>query len=327
VQAAVAAVDVLPAIGAEPLVVRTGYTVPTSGYGPMVLEKKEVLTHLGTSYLLEPAHFRSTSLELSALAAGEVDIISIAYSTFALAVLNAHMDDIRIVADGGQDGVGTHRTVPFLVLNDGGIGTVEDLRGKAVATNGAGGAFDVAMRWMLRRHGLEDRRDYSTIETDYATMVPMLLGHKVDLIIGAEPFTDAPAIRDGAHALFTTRDAIGPSQMTVMAARAGFLDANRAALVDFFGDMLASYRWFHDPAHHDAAVAIVARVTRQPAGNFASYIFTDTDFYRAPDLRPNLDSLQKNIAIMGALGFAKGDIDVKRYADLSLVDEANRRFK
>jgi NitT/TauT family transport system substrate-binding protein len=321
------ALALAPAASADVLTIRSGYTIATSGYGPMVLEKKEVLAQFGKSYVLEPAHFRSTALELSALAAGEVDIISIAYSTFALAVLNARMDDIRIIADGGQDGVGTHRTVPFLVRNDGGVAQVEDLRGKAVATNGAGGAYDVAMRWMLHRHGLEDRRDYSTVETDYATMVPMLLGGKVDLIMGAEPFADAPAIRAGAHPLFTTRDAIGPSQMTVMAARAGFLDRNRAALGDFFADMLASFRWFHDPAHRDEAIAIMARVTRQPVENFASYAFTDSDFYRDPELRPNLDSLQRNIGIMNTLGLVKGEVEVSRYADLSFVDEAGRRLK
>jgi sulfonate transport system substrate-binding protein len=312
---------------ADPVTIRSGFTVATSFYGPMVLEKKAVLAHWGAAYVLEPVHFRSTSLELSALAAGEVELISIAYSTFALAVLNAGMTDIRIVADGGQDGIGTHRSVPFLVRNDGGIARIEDLRGKAVATNGAGGAFDVALRWMLRRHGLEDRRDYSTIETDYANMGPTLLGGKVDLIIGAEPFVDTPEMRDHAHALFTARDALGPSQMTVMAMRAGFLAAHRAQLVDFFADMMASFRWFHDPAHHDEAVAIVARVTRQPAGNFTSYLFTDTDFYRDPDLRPNLDSLQRNIAIMGKLGFVKGEVDAANYADLSLIDEARERFK
>jgi sulfonate transport system substrate-binding protein len=312
---------------ADPVTIRSGFTVATSGYGPMVLEKKEVLAHYGTSYVLEPVHFRSTSLELSALAAGEAELISIAYSTFALAVLNAGMDDIRIVADGGQDGIGTHRTVPFLVRNGGGIAAIEDLKGKAVATNGDGGAFDVAMRWMLRRHGLEDRRDYSTIETDYANMGAMLLGGKADLVIGAEPFVDTPAMREQAHALFTTRDALGPSQMTVMAMRAPFIAQNRARLVDFFADMMASYRWFHDPAHHDEAVAIVARVTRQPAANFTSYLFTDTDFYRDPDLRPNLDSLQRNIAIMSALGFVKGEVEARKYADLSLIDEARERFK
>lgn len=312
---------------AEPVRVRSGYTVAISGYSPLILENKAVLKHLGTSYVLDPEHFRSTSLELSALAAGEVDIISIAYSTFAVAVLNAHLDDIRIVADGNQDGVGDHRSVPFLVKNDGGIKTVEDMKGRVAASNGAGGAFDIAMRWMLYKHGLEDKRDYTVVETDFANMSPMLLSGKADLVIGAEPFVDIPEMRQNSHPLFTTRDAMGPSQMTVMASRSGFLAKNHAALVDFFEDMMASFRWFREPANHEAAVAMAARVTHQPAGNFADFIFTDKDFYRDPDLRPNLNSLQRNIAIMKELGYVKGDVDVQKYADLSLIDEARQRLK
>ncbi len=312
---------------AEPVTIRTGYTVITSGYSPMVLEKTAVLKHYGQSYLLEPSHFRSTSLELSALAAGEAEIISIAYSTFALAVENANMTDIRIVADGGQDGVDGHRSVPFLVRNGGGITRIEDLKGRVVESNGAGGAYDMAMRWMLKQHGLDDRRDYTVIETDYANMAAMLLGGKVDLIIGAEPYVSTPAMKAAAHTLFTTHDALGPSQMTVMASRAGFVAKNRAALVDFFEDMMASVRWFHDPANHDEVVAIVARLTKQPPEDFASYIFTKDDFYRDPDLHPNLDSLQRNIGVMRALGFIKGDVVAKDYADLSMVEEAARRLE
>ena len=61
----------------EPVTIRSGFTVMVSGYSPIVLEKKEVLAHYGISYRLEPRHFQSTSLELTALAAGEADIISI----------------------------------------------------------------------------------------------------------------------------------------------------------------------------------------------------------------------------------------------------------
>jgi len=312
---------------ADPLVIRSGFTVATSGYGPLVLEAKPVLKHFGTSYILEPTHFRSTSLELSALAAGEVDIISIAFSSFAVAVLNAQLDDIRIVADGNQDGVGAHRTVPFLVRNDSGIARIEDMKGRVVASNGAGGAFDIALRWMLKKHGLEDKRDYTVVESDYANMAAMLLSGKADLIIGAEPYVDTPAMKQNSHALFTTRDSLGPSQMTVMASRAGFLAKNHAQLVDFFEDMMAVYRWFRDPANHAEVVAMVTRVTKQPPETFASWIFTDSDVYRDPDLRPNLDSLQRNIRVMNELGLVKGEVDVEKYADLSLIDEARQRLK
>jgi NitT/TauT family transport system substrate-binding protein len=314
------------AVADEPLTIRSGYTVMISGYSPLMLEKRDVLAHEGITYKLEPRHFQSTSLELTALAAGDADIISIGYSTLAVAVLNAHMDDIRIVADANQDGAHGHKSVSFLVRNDGGIAKVEDLKGQVVATNGAGGAFDVAMRWMLHQHGLEDRKDYTAVESDYANMPAMLLEKKAALIIGANPWARSPALQANAHILFTARDALGPSQMTVMATKAGFIAKNRAALVDFFEDMMAMARWLRNPANHNEAVGIAARLTKQPPETLDDFLFTDQDSYLDPALKPDLASLERNIDVMRALGFIKSAVAVKNYADLSLVEEAAKRF-
>src|SRR5262249_25474592 len=122
---------------ADPVTIRSGYTVMVSGFSPLLLEKKDLMQHFGTSYVLEPRHFQSTSLELTALASGEADIVSLGYSTLAVAVLNAHLEDVRVVADANQDGAEGHRSVSFMVLNDGGIAKPEDLKGKVIATNGA----------------------------------------------------------------------------------------------------------------------------------------------------------------------------------------------
>lgn len=311
---------------ADPVTIRSGYTVMVSGFSPLVLEKKDIMRHYGQSYVLEPRHFQSTSLELTALASGDADIVSLGYSTLAVAVLNAHLDDIRVVADANEDGAGGHKSVPFMVRNDGGIARVEDLKGKVIATNGAGGAFDVAMRWMLHQHGLDDKRDYSAIETDYANMPAMLLSRKAALIIGAMPWALNPELQANAHILFTAADALGRSQMTVMASRAPFIAAHRAAMVDFFEDMMRVERWFRDPANHQAAVAIAANLTKQPAAGLDPYLFTKNDSYVDPTLHPDLDSLQRNIGVMKALGFISADVPVKNYADLSLVEEAAKRL-
>jgi sulfonate transport system substrate-binding protein len=42
---------------------------------------------------------------------------------------------------------------------------------------------------------------------------------------------------------------------------------------------------------------------------------------------PNLDALQKNVAMMRDLGFVKTSIDVKKYSDLSIIEEAAKRVK
>jgi sulfonate transport system substrate-binding protein len=316
------------AIGhADPLTIRSGWVVMTSGYTPMVLEAKEQLKHYGTAYVLEPIHFQGSAPSMAALASGGVDIIPIGYSTLLTAVVNAKMDDIRVVADDFQDGVEGYSSVPFMVRNDNSIGKVEDLKAHVVATNSIGGAFDIGMRVMLKKHGLEDKRDYATVESDYANMSSMLLSKKVDLTIGAQPGVSDPAFRAATRPLFTMHDATGGrTQVLVFAARAGFVKKNRAALIDFFTDMLALSRWFHDPAHRPEAIALAARATKQPPERLDSYLFSTRDFYSDPNGMPDAAALQSGIDMMVALGFAKERIDVQRYLDLSLVREAAKRL-
>ncbi|HEY1503330.1 MAG TPA: ABC transporter substrate-binding protein [Stellaceae bacterium] len=311
---------------ADPVTIHTGWVVATSGYSPLQLEKKDLLKHYGKSYVMEPQHFQGTAPQLTAFAGGQIDIATIGYSTFALAVLNAKMDDIRIVADGFQDGADGYNSTAFVVRNDGGIGKVEDLKGKVVASNGFGGAYDVGMRSMLRKHGLEDKRDYSVIESDFAHMNAVLLERKASLIIGSMPFLLDPELQANAHTLFTLRDAMGRTQMIVLAARQAFLDKNRAALGDFFEDMLASSRWFHDPKNRDEAIAIVSRATKQPAESLSNYLWTDKDFYYDRDGMPDLNALQSNVSALRDLDMIKGDVDVKRYVDLSFIKEAAKRL-
>jgi sulfonate transport system substrate-binding protein len=155
----------------------------------------------------------------------------------------------------------------------------------------------------------------------------MLTGKKAALIPGVIPFSLNPELRNAARTLFTQKEAIGPTQMIVFTARKSFIDKNRAALVDMMEDMIRIARWYLDPANHKEAVAIAARLTKQPPERFDPWLFTAKDYYRDPDLKPNLTSLQANIATQKQLGFIKSDLDVKKYADLSIVEEAAKRLK
>jgi ABC-type nitrate/sulfonate/bicarbonate transport system substrate-binding protein len=82
----------------------------------------------------------------------------------------------------------------------------------------------------------------------------------------------------------------------------------------------------HDPAHRPEATALAARVTKQPYERLNSYLFSTSDFYSDPKGMPDAGALQSGIDMMVALGFAKESIDVKRYLDLSLVQEAAKRL-
>ncbi|HEY4773331.1 MAG TPA: hypothetical protein VIH40_00795, partial [Xanthobacteraceae bacterium] len=51
------------------------------------------------------------------------------------------------------------------------------------------------------------------------------------------------------------------------------------------------------------------------------------DYYRNLDGRPDVDALQKVIDLQVKHGFLKQTIDVKKFVDLSLVEEAVRRLR
>ena len=124
------------------------------------------------------------------------------------------------------------------------------------------------MRAMLRRHGLEDKRDYTVVETQFPAMRAMLAEKKVAMMQGTLPFSLDPELRRVAHPLFTSRDAIGPSQFVAWTARKAFLDKNREAMNDFMEDAMRIERWFVDPANHDEVMQIASRITKQPRSVF-----------------------------------------------------------
>lgn len=310
----------------EPVKIRMAWVAPVANWGSLVLEKKDLAKHLGKSYTLETIRFAGTPPMITALAAGELEIADLAYSTLGLAIENAHIDDLRIIADEFQDGVEGYHSDGFEVLKDGPVQKVEDLKGKVIATNASGSAVDIAMRAMLRKHGLEANRDYTTIEAPFPAMKAMLSEKKVALAPFVLPFSLDPQVKAMARPLFTTRDAIGPSQFVMWTARKSFIDKNRAAMVDFMEDMLRIERWFTDPKNHEEVMKICAKVTKAPADRF-SWVFTKQDYYRSPDMLPNLDALQSNVNLTQQLGFIKSPLDVKKYSDLSLAKEAAQRLK
>ncbi|MFZ0422688.1 MAG: ABC transporter substrate-binding protein [Xanthobacteraceae bacterium] len=311
---------------ADPLQIRGAWVAPVANWFSIWAEKKDLAVHFGQSYVFTGVHYAGTPPMITALANNELEIGDLAYSTLPIAIGNAGMDDIRVIADEFQDGAPGYVDDGFQVLTDGPITKVEDLKGKVVATNAAGSGVDVAMRAMLHKHGLEPNRDYTVIEAPFPAMRAMLAEKKVDMIPTVLPFSLDPELKKIAHPLFTVHDAIGVAQFITWSARKPFIDAHRAALVDFLEDSLRIERWYLDPKNHDAAAEIASRLTKQPPERFG-WLFTKNDYYRDPNMLPNLDALQKNVDLTHDLGFVNASVDVKAHSDLSLVEEAGKRLK
>ena len=310
---------------ADPVKIRIGWIAMPASRAGYLTEKPELLHHYNQSYPVEAMHFASTPAQLTALASGQLDIAQLGYSTLGAAVENAHMEDVRLIADELEDGKPGWSTTRFTVLKDSPIKTIDDLKGKVVATNGIGTGLDIALRWVLKKHHLEAKTDYTDVEINFPNMKSALAEHKVDLISAVLPFMYDPELVKIGRTLFEQGAETGPSELLMWAARAPYIAANRAALVDLMEDVLGMQRWYFDPANHVEAQQIAAKITKQPIESL-NWVFTKGDFYRSPNGNPDLKTVADDLKMEKELGFLKSNIDVAKYADLSIVDEASKRL-
>lgn len=313
------------AANSEPLKIRIGWVVTPAQLTPVLFQKKDILKHYGKSYTVDAIRFRGSSPQITALAAGELDIAALAFSSFALAVENANMKDLRAIADVFQDGANGHYSSEYFVNGDSSVKRVEDLKGKRVASNGVGGAIDMALRQMLNSKGLK-KGDYTLLEVRFPNMPAMLKENKVDLVGTVLPFSNT-LNKQGARSLFAMKDAMGETQMILWAARKPFLEKNKQALLDFFEDQQRALHWFLDPKNRTEAIQIIADFTKRPAASYESWLFTKKDYYRDPNGLINVKALSSNIALQHNLGFLKASLDVPQLVDVSLPKEAASRLK
>jgi NitT/TauT family transport system substrate-binding protein len=310
---------------AEPVKIRIGWITAPASLVPMLFLKPGIAKHNGKSYTFEPTKFGSSNLQITAISQGEIDIAAFGYTSFPLAIQNGGLADLRIIADEIQDGAPGYYSTPYFVRKDSGIDKIEDMKGKVAATNGLGSGVDIAMRSALNKHGLQVTRDYTMIEAPFPAHKAILKEKKADLVVGVLPFSYDPELNEFARPLFNTQSGIGSIALSFWAARKGFVDKNRAALVDLMEDYGAVLRWYYDPANHKEAVALTAGFLKRPPAAFESWLFTKKDFYRDPDGKPDLQVVQSSIDKVKELGFIKETLDVSKFADLTIVDEAAKR--
>ena len=307
--------------------IRLGWVVAPGSTAALLMMKPDASVHRDKSYKFEPMHFVSTATELVPFASNQVDIIDMSYAAIGSAIENAHLNDLRIIADEIQNGVDGHDNGSgFLVLKDGPIKDFAALKGKAVAVLTLGSAVDMQARIMMRRHGLEDKRDYNLIEAQFANMKNLLIEGKAAMVAIAPPFAFDPELQAVSRMFFTETDAMGPTQLLSLAARQAYIEKNRAVLVDFLEDVVRTVRWFTDPKNHEAAIQLASELTKQPPAQLQR-LFTKGDNYRSPNAEPNLEALQHSLDLQHEMGIQKTPIEIKKYADVSLVHEAASRVK
>ena len=308
---------------AQGVKIRVAYGALPSVITPFLFLKTDHLKHYGRSYTVDSVYILATSVALQALAAKEIDVSYMSFSSLANAIIDGNIP-MKVISDVSSWGSRGHQGPVYMVKADSPVKAPADLKGKVLATSAIGTGFHYAMTAWMRKGGLQEERDYTVVEARLPAMEAMLRDGKADLVTSLPPFLFAMEAKGGVRRLFTPEDAMGDVQSLVNVVRTEFLAQNKAALTDFMEDYLIALKWFLDPANHKDAVEIAAKFMKQPADRL-DYAFTRKDFYRDPTATPDLAALQRNIDLMLELGVIKKKVDVKASVDLSVLEEAKRR--
>src|SRR5215469_5481129 len=165
----------VPVARAEaPFTIRAAWAAVPGQMFPILMQMKDVLVHYGKSYVVEAIRAPGSGPQTTALASGDLNLAYFAPSAFALAIQNAHMDDLQLIGEATRDGYEDYYTRQFAVLPASPIKSIDDLKGKVIGDNSIGGAMDLGMRHVLASHGLEDKRDYTVVEIEFPNMIAAL---------------------------------------------------------------------------------------------------------------------------------------------------------
>jgi sulfonate transport system substrate-binding protein len=314
---------------ADPVRLRIGWAQVPTQITPLVAELAKthaaLFPNLNRTYTYEPVRFQGSPPQIQAFAAGEVEIVAFGPSALALCVTNAHLDP-RVVAVIAQDGgsKGYYMTW-WAVRKESPIKSLADMKGHTAIVNAKGASTDMFLRQTLRRNGVADS-DFTELEADFTNMLPMLEAGKGDIAPVMAQFNHDFQATGRYRSLFTTTDAVGgDDQVLFWAMRAEFIKAHRAAIVDMLTDHMAAVRWFLDPANRNEALALTHDFTKQSL-QALDYAFTKDDVYRSPDLLPLIPPIQRDIDTAVSMKLLPASIDVSKHVDLSMVEEAKKRF-
>jgi NitT/TauT family transport system substrate-binding protein len=320
---AVIAAGVAPA-SAEPTKIRIGYDTIPLHVIPVIFRMPELQKHNGKEYTLEFYRFKGSPLQVQALAANQIDLAALAFSTFATSITTAKLP-IKGIADLAQDGPWYSQN--FAVKKDSPIKTVKDLKGKTLAINAVGGATDMAARVMLVKNGLTPDKDVRIIEASFGAMPAMVRQGKIDVASFPAPVWAVHSKQGDLRPLFRQSDALGDQQFLLYAAKDEFIAKNRKALVAFYEDYLRGLKAVVDPKNRKKVLETISKVAEAPVKNFEEWaLLQGKDYYHSPDGKINAKALQNNINNLKELGLLKQTLDVAPHIDNSLLDEAAKRL-
>lgn len=297
----------------QPVTIRMGWGIPAEEVKYVMMERPEIAPNLGTWYEIKWQQFAGTALGVQGLAAGTLDCATVG----GLSSANGFEQGADFVLTGEIIEEATppqEFSTTWLALADSGIESVEDLKGKRVATSAIGGSTDYLQDiYIEEQAGLKPGQDYEKIEIPFSQQQEALLAGRIDVGIYPQPFWGAVTAEAETTALFRVTDVINPFVQLLNGCRRDFIEENPDVMRKFVEDWATVTNWVRDPANRDAVIDVTSEVMQIPREVLETYLLTDQDYLRPENGAIDLEALQEEWDFFREAGGISEDLKVEDF--------------
>lgn len=297
----------------EPVAIKLGHGAAAEEQLWLMKARPDLTPHQGTAYTLELLPFRGTDQRFQAYEAEAIDGGTGSANSVIFAASQGV--DFLVVASLSRESSRGFAT-QYLVRDDAGIDSPADLKGKTVGINGFKSSIHLWARMVLEAAGLDPDRDVTYAPVRFPAQGEALRAGKIDVGAFPQPFALMEQQKGGVKVLFTSKDAVPfEEELILLFLRREFVTEHPAAVRAFLADLRAATDYYLANGREARQALIDAGFVRLDPEVY----FAVPDYYRAPDLKVDVEGLKRMQESQIAAGFQDEAADIDAFVDLTYL--------
>jgi ABC-type nitrate/sulfonate/bicarbonate transport system substrate-binding protein len=224
---------------------------------------------------------------------------------------------LKVIASIAREKQGSFNTT-YLALDDSGIRSAADVRGKTIGIVDFKSATELWARAAVEAAGLNPDRDVNFVVVPFPGMGEALRAKRIDVGVFPEPFVTIEKGRGGVTQVWTAKTGVPfEEELLDLVVRPEFLNQNRAAVQAFLADFVAATRYYLDHTEEAKLALIDKGYVQTPPDVYVKLV----DSYREPTGRVTIEGLQQEQDLHLKLGWQRQKLDIPTLVDATVLPQ------